>query len=176
MTNLSIRPARPDELGTVETLLRGASSWLASRGIDQWQYPPHRDRIMAALEQGVCFLAFEDEEPIATIQVDEFADPEFWTPDDDPNDALYVHRMAISREAAGGGIGGRLLDWAADRAAWQGKGWLRLDAWKDNEGLHRYYKGAGFTLLRIVNLPHRRSGALFQRVSRRVPHADKVTD
>ncbi|CAM5467543.1 putative N-acetyltransferase YesJ [Streptomyces pilosus] len=169
MTNLLIRPGRLDELHTVEALLRGASSWLASRGIDQWQYPPHRDRITVALEQGVCFLAFEDREPIATIQVDGFADPEFWTPDDDPDTALYVHRMAVSRKAAGGGVGARLLDWAADLAAAQGKRWLRLDAWKDNEGLHRYYEDAGFTLLRVVDLPHRRSGALFQRPSGRVP-------
>ncbi|MFD1658110.1 GNAT family N-acetyltransferase [Streptomyces caeni] len=161
MSDLHIRPGRPDELGVVEGLLSGASAWLASRGIDQWQYPPHRDRIMTALERGVCFLAFEDGEPIATMQVDDFADPEFWTPDDDPGAALYLHRMAVSRSAAGVGV--RLLDWAAERAAAQGKRWLRLDAWKDNEGLHRYYKAAGFTLVRIVDLPHRRSGALFQR-------------
>ncbi|MGY3202752.1 GNAT family N-acetyltransferase [Streptomyces sp. TE5632] len=163
MTDMFIRPGRPDELGAVETLLRGASSWLASRGIDQWQYPPHRDRIMAALEQGVCFIAFKDGQPIATIQVDDFADPEFWTPDDNPGEALYVHRMAVSRDSAGGGVGGRLLDWAVSRAASQGKRWLRLDAWKDNVGLHCYYENSGFTLIRIVNLPHRRSGALFQR-------------
>ncbi|MFF3872551.1 GNAT family N-acetyltransferase [Streptomyces sp. NPDC001978] len=168
MNDLHIRPGRPDELGTVEALLRGASAWLASRGIDQWQYPPHRDRIITALEQGVCFLAFENGEPIATVQVDDFADPEFWTPDDDPDAALYMHRMAVSRSAAGGGVGARILDWAADRAGAQGKPWLRLDAWKDNEGLHRYYKAADFTLVRIVDLPHRRSGALFQRATGRV--------
>ena len=169
MNDLHIRPGRPDELGTVEALLREASDWLASGGIDQWQYPPHRDRIMTALEQGVCFLAFEESEPVATLQVDNFADPEFWNPDDDTAAALYVHRMAVSRDTAGGGVGARMLDWAADRAAAQGKGWLRLDAWKDNEGLHRYYKAAGFTLVRIVDLPHRRSGALFQRATGRVP-------
>ncbi|MFF9406137.1 GNAT family N-acetyltransferase [Streptomyces anandii] len=163
MTDLLIRPGSPDELGTVEALLREASAWLASRGIDQWQYPPHRDRIMTALKQGVCFLAFADGEPVATLQVDDYADPEFWTPDDDPATALYVHRMAVSRRAAGGGVGDWLLTWATDRAAAQSKRWLRLDAWKDNEGLHRYYKAAGFTLIRIVDLPHRRSGALFQR-------------
>ncbi|MFF3166132.1 GNAT family N-acetyltransferase [Streptomyces sp. NPDC003273] len=167
MKDLLIRPGRVDELGSVEALLQGASAWLASRGIDQWQYPPHRDRIVTALERGVCFLAFEDGEPIATIQVDDFADPEFWGPEDDPGAALYVHRMAISRGAAGRGVGRELLDWATDRAAEQGKQWLRLDAWKDNEGLHRYYEGSGFTLLRIVDLPHRRSGALFQRASKR---------
>ncbi|MFC9145266.1 GNAT family N-acetyltransferase [Streptomyces bacillaris] len=163
MKDLQVRAGRPDELGVVEALLCEASTWLASRGIDQWQYPPHRDRITKALERGVCFLAFEDGTPIATIQVDSFADPEFWTPEDQPDAALYVHRMAVTRTASGTGIGSRLLDWASERASAQGKRWLRLDAWKDNNGLHRFYKGAGFTLLRIVDLPHRRSGALFQR-------------
>lgn len=168
MNDLLIRPGRLDELDIVEGLLREASAWLASRGIDQWQYPPHRDRITAALERGVCFLAFEDDRPIATIQVDDVADPEFWTPADDPEAALYVHRMAASRHIAGRDTGANLLEWAAERAATQGKPWLRLDAWKDNAGLHRYYERAGFTLLRIVDLPHRRSGALFQRPS--APH------
>ncbi|WP_405934629.1 GNAT family N-acetyltransferase [Streptomyces longwoodensis] len=165
MRDLTIRPGRPDELGAVEALLREASAWLASRGIDQWQYPPHRDRITAALERGVCFLALRGDEPVATIQLDDFADPEFWTPDDEPDAALYVHRMAVKRESAGTGVGGMLLDWASGRAAAQGKQWLRLDAWKDNQGLHRFYKSAGFTLLRVVDLPHRRSGALFQRAT-----------
>lgn len=165
MTNLRIRPGRPDEIHVVEALLSGASMWLASRGIDQWQYPPHRDRIAAALAQGVCFLGFEADEPVATIQVDDFADPEFWTPSDAPETALYVHRMAVRRDTAGRNVGAQLLDWAGSHAASQGKAWLRLDAWKDNLGLHRYYKSVGFTLVRIVDLPHRRSGALFQRPS-----------
>ncbi|MER6194238.1 GNAT family N-acetyltransferase [Streptomyces cyaneofuscatus] len=163
MKDLIVRAGRPDELDAVESLLREASAWLASRSIDQWQYPPHRDRITEALERGVCFLAFDDGMPIATIQVDDFADPEFWIPEDRPDAALYVHRMAVTRSASGAGIGGLLLDWASERASTQGKRLLRLDAWKDNQGLHRFYKGAGFTPLRIVDLPHRRSGALFQR-------------
>ncbi|MER7853483.1 GNAT family N-acetyltransferase [Streptomyces bacillaris] len=163
MKNLLVRPGRVDELDVVETLLREASAWLASRSIDQWQYPPHRDRITEALERGVCFLAFEGGTPIATIQVDDFADPDFWTPEDRPEAALYVHRMTVARSNSGAGVGGVLLDWASKRAAEKGKRWLRLDAWKDNQGLHQFYKDAGFNLLRIVDLPHRRSGALFQR-------------
>ncbi|MFF9579821.1 GNAT family N-acetyltransferase [Streptomyces rubiginosohelvolus] len=165
MKDLLVCAGRPDELGVVESLLREASTWLASRSIDQWQHPPHRDRITEALKQGVCFLAFEDGKPIATIQVDNFADPEFWTVEDLPDAALYVHRMAVTRTASSAGIGSMLLDRASERAAAQGKRWLRLDAWKDNEGLHGFYKDAGFTILRIADLPHRRSGALFQRLT-----------
>ncbi|MFH8402222.1 GNAT family N-acetyltransferase [Streptomyces anulatus] len=169
MKNLLVRAGRPDELDVMEALLREASAWLASRNIDQWQYPPHRDRITEALERGVCFLAFEDSKPIATIQVDNFAGPEFWAPEDRPDAALYVHHMAVTRAAAGTGVGSSLLDWASERAAARDKNWLRLDAWKDNQALHQFYKDAGFTLLRIVDLPHRRSGALFQRSARRAP-------
>lgn len=163
MSDLVIRAATADELSTVEALLCEASAWLASRGIDQWQYPPHRDRITAALRRGECFLALRDGEPIATVQVDTHADPEFWKAGDQPDSALYVHRMAVSRKAAGANVGEMLLDWASERAATAGKAWVRLDAWKDNPGLHRYYEGIGFQLVRIVDLPHRRSGALYQR-------------
>ncbi|MBM9505299.1 GNAT family N-acetyltransferase [Actinacidiphila acididurans] len=163
MTDVAIRPAQPGELRVVEDLLREASAWLASRGIDQWQFPPHRDRITQALRRGEVFLATTDGLPMATLQLDDHADPEFWTTEDKPGDALYVHRMAVSRKFAGSGVGGTLLNWALERAATAGKPWLRLDAWKDNHGLHRYYESQGFTLVRVIDLPHRGSGALFQR-------------
>ena len=163
MTNMQIRAAQSDELDTVEDLLREASAWLASRGIDQWQFPPHRDRITRALEAGEVFLVLVDDQPIATVQVDAHADAEFWTTEDEPGDALYVHRMAVTRRFAGSGVGAKILDWATQRAADAGKRWLRLDAWKDNPGLHRYYEGEGFTRVRVIDLPHRGSGALFQR-------------
>lgn len=58
-----------------------------------------------------------------------------------------------------------MLAWAARRATRAGKPLLRLDAWKSNPGLHRYYLSQGFQLVRVVDLPHRRSGALFERPS-----------
>lgn len=165
MSDLVIRPAAPTELGVVEELLTGASEWLASRGIDQWQYPPHRDRIQEALAKGTVYLVHQEPggEAVATLQLDGLADPEFWGPDDQPGQALYLHRMAVRRSAAGAGIGGQMLDWAAARAAQEGKQWLRLDAWKDNLGLHAYYEREGFRKVRTVDLEHRRSGALYER-------------
>ncbi|MGD3105466.1 GNAT family N-acetyltransferase [Streptomyces sp. YGL11-2] len=163
MSDPEIRAARPDERATVETLFTEASTWLAARGIDQWQYPPRRDLITAALRRGELFLALRHQRPVGMFQLDGFADPEFWGAADRPDSALYVHRMAVGRQAAGEGIGAVLLDWAAGRAAAAGKAYLRLDAWKDNPGLHRYYRSVGFVPVRVVDLPHRRSGALFQR-------------
>jgi GNAT superfamily N-acetyltransferase len=97
------------------------------------------------------------------ITVDDYADPEFWTPEDQPDRALYVHRMVVDRSASGKNVGERLIDWAENLAKASGKEWLRLDAWSTNAPLHAYYKEQGFSPVRVLNLSHRGSGALFQR-------------
>ncbi|MET9549241.1 GNAT family N-acetyltransferase [Streptomyces sp. NPDC006627] len=162
MNDLRIRPARPDEVDRVEELWVEASRWLASKGLDQWQYPPRRRRMAGAVEAGDCHLAFRGGRLVGTVTVEEHGDPEWWA-DDDPDAALYVHDLVVSRAAAGQSVGARLLDWAGRAAARREKPWLRLEAWKTNGLLHRYYLSQGFELLRIVDLPHRHSGALFQR-------------
>ncbi|MEV0189213.1 GNAT family N-acetyltransferase [Kitasatospora purpeofusca] len=163
MTGLEMRAATPDELPLVEELLTGAGAWLASLGSDQWQFPPRRERLLDSMSRGECFIAFRDGEPVGTLTLDEQADPEFWEADDEPETALYVHRMAIARAVAGQAVGAQMLDWAAACVAAAGRSRLRLDAWKTNAELHRYYQGQGFTLVRLADLPHRQSGALFER-------------
>jgi GNAT superfamily N-acetyltransferase len=100
---------------------------------------------------------------VGSITIDRFADPEFWSRNDAPEDALYLHRMIVDRQASGKNIGGTLIDWANGIAAREGKRWLRLDAWRTNARLHDYYRSQGFDLVRVVELSHRGSGALFQR-------------
>lgn len=160
---LLLRRAVPGDLDVVVALVEHAARWLGQRGLDQWQYPPRVARIAHGVDAGEVYLLEEDDQPIATITVDEHADPEFWTPADQPDTALYVHRMVVTRNAAGRGIGAALLDWASQRAQHSGKTWLRLDAWRTNTGLHAYYRSRGFQPIRTVTLPHRGSGALFQR-------------
>lgn len=162
MTHL-IRRAHPDEVATVAGMWTEAGQWLAARGSDQWQYPARTERIAASIAAGECWLVEHDGRPVATITLDGHADPEFWQPADDPASALYVHRMVVLRSAAGAGLGSALLDWAGARVQAAGRAWLRLDAWRTNQRLRRYYEDEGFGLVRVVKLPHRRSGALYQR-------------
>lgn len=165
MEEVRVRAARSDEADTVVRLWEEVSAWLAAQGIDQWQYPPRRNAIEAniAAHDECWIIEGGRNRTIGTITVDKRADPEFWTSDDSPDDALYVHRMIVRRNVAGGEIGSAVLDWASQRAAAAGKAWLRLDAWRSNPRLLRYYADHGFKLVRTVELSHRRSGALFQR-------------
>lgn len=156
-----LRRATPADQPTVEQLWRGASVWLAGQGSDQWQYPPRSGRIATTIVAGTCRVVEHAGAPVATITLDHYADPEFWRPADDPDCALYVHRMIVAER--GTGLGSSLLDWAGAQAEAAGRLYVRLDAWKRNAALHTYYRDQGFAHVRTVDLPHRGSGALFQR-------------
>ncbi|MFD0479356.1 GNAT family N-acetyltransferase [Nonomuraea thailandensis] len=66
---------------------------------------------------------------------------------------------------SGSGLGDALLDWACAAAFSAGLPWVRLDCAKANPRLQGYYRDRGFRHVRTVDLPHRSSGALFQRPS-----------
>ncbi|MDG4794590.1 GNAT family N-acetyltransferase [Micromonospora sp. WMMD1082] len=167
-----MRVAEASDFAAVARLQSDVVRWLATRGLDQWQSVESNDRqtpermqkrIADAIGRGECFVLTDDSRIVATVIIDELADPEFWQDEDDPGDALYVHRMIVSRNYAGRGIGENLVDFALRLARKRGKKWLRLDAWRTNPALHEYYRQLGFDHVRTVSLPHRGSGALFQR-------------
>jgi GNAT superfamily N-acetyltransferase len=164
---LTTRRAEPADLAAVEGLRQEAADWLAGKGLDQWQ--PGQPRIgsvartLEAIERGECYLTYDGDELVGTITIDDRPDAEFWTEAERAEPAVYLHRMVIARRYAGRDLGVVLLDLAENVASRAGASWLRLDAWKTNTALHRYYMDQGFEHVRTVDLPHRGSGALFQR-------------
>lgn len=165
MTNVvTIRRAGPDDVETVAWLWNEAAQWLKERGLDQWQYPVRTHAIEAAVSAGNCWLVHNNTgQPIATVTLDDDADPRLWKPYEDPDQAFYVHRLVVRQTARQHELGSAVLDWASQRAKSAHKRWLRLDAWTSNRDLHQYYLGRGFTHVRTVAAPDIVSGALFQR-------------
>jgi GNAT superfamily N-acetyltransferase len=164
----TVAAARPVDEAAIRALQEEAIAWLRSRGTDQWQNlrPTRRGtgRSLAdAISRGEVYLIRDAVGLIGTVTVDDYADPEFWTPDDDPSDAVYIHRMVVARRASGQDVGGQMIAWALDRTRALGRTWLRLDAWRTNASLHAYYLQHGFELVRTVDVTHRGSGTLFQR-------------
>ncbi|MGW2507852.1 GNAT family N-acetyltransferase [Streptomyces scopuliridis] len=160
---VTIRPADLSEVEAIASMWRETSKWLHSKEVDQWQYPADEEKITRDVTSGTAYVVTGAGKYLGTITVDENADPEFWAKKDLPTEAIYGHRIIILPHARGKSVGATVLDWASRKAEKAGKRWLRVDAWKTNTELARYYEGQGFEHVRTVDLPHRRSGALFQR-------------
>jgi GNAT superfamily N-acetyltransferase len=166
MTNsVSIRRAvDEDDVQAVAKLWIMSARWIASRGLDQWQYPVRVESILSDLQDRILWVVQDGDRPVGTITVDNVAEPQYWFPSDDPADALYVHRMVTDESVKGRRLGVALLDWVARSATAQNLSWVRLDAWRTNILLHKYYQSVGFDLVRVVVDPSG-SGACFQRNS-----------
>ncbi|WP_214106370.1 GNAT family N-acetyltransferase [Acrocarpospora catenulata] len=165
-TELTLRRATLGDLSDVLSLLARTAGWLHTLGVRQWPaagFPA--ERIAPLIDEGVLYVIDGDHAPAGVMALDDNADPEFWTPADRPESAMYVHKLAVDRAYSGQGVGEALLDWAGLRALAAGCRYLRLDCSKDNTRLQRYYLGQCFRHVRTVDLPHRASGALFERAA-----------
>jgi GNAT superfamily N-acetyltransferase len=132
---VQVRRARPDEIEVVLAVLADASAWLRRRGVEQWPDRFPTDWVMPAIEAGETWLAEIDGQIVGCLVV-QWDDSLFWP--GYPSDAGYLHRLAASRH--GGGLGARLLLWAEDHAAAEGKTYLRLDCVASNASLRAYYE------------------------------------
>jgi hypothetical protein len=103
--------------------------------------------------------------PVATITIDTTADPELWHHSNDPDNALYVHRITgwsspATRPAKGSAP--RCSTSPAGKPPRPDEPGSGSNAWATNTKLHDYYRSQGFTHLRTTYYAHRGSGALFQ--------------
>jgi GNAT superfamily N-acetyltransferase len=142
---LEIVLAQPDDLGRYLDLLEQLASWLQRRGIQQW--PPGNFRLSAdyyaeSIRHDEVYLAFVAKELVGAIRL-MLREPIVW-PEIVEDDAIYVYNLAVRRAWASRGLGGRLLEWASNRAESLGRTYVRLDCMADNDFLRHYYRQAGF--------------------------------
>ena len=116
------------------------------------------------------WLLRDDGAAIATLTLTSEGDPDFWTPEELSQPALYLGKMASAVSRSGEGLGSLMLAWAHDRATHSGFDSLRWDVWRTNEKLQDYYRSVGGQYIRTVHAAHRWSGALFAIPARRIPH------
>ncbi len=142
---VTIRSATvPAELEAASSILVEVAGWLAARGMPLWE-PAHltTERLESSLGHGELFLAYGgDGAAVGTFLLQE-ADELFW-PGDPPGEALYLHKLAVRRAAAGTGVAAAMLRWACEEAARRGRLFLRLDCDADRPALCSSYESAGF--------------------------------
>lgn len=166
---MKITAATPEDLARLLAFREEAASWLSALGTDQWSRPYPADRLLATIEAGTVFMLRDDEFTAGTITLTNEAEPGLWSDAELSEASMFINKLTVAREYAGRNVGGKLIDWAGDRAYRAGAKWLRLDAWTTNDALQRYYLRQGFTHVRTVREGHavnggpRVSGWLAQR-------------
>ena len=130
--------AAPGQLDDVLTVLDEAAAWLRRREVVQWPSRFEPSWVQGAVRRGEVWLVRVGGTISATVTLD-LAD-RAW--DGVPGSALYVHRMAVRRQAAG--LGAVILAWAAGVARERDLEALRLDCVASNGRLRAYYEAAGF--------------------------------
>jgi GNAT superfamily N-acetyltransferase len=173
---VKIVPAQPHDVSKLLAFREEAAAWLSRLGSDQWQRPYPADKLLATIEAGTVFMLWDGDATAATITLTSEAEPGLWTEQELTEPSLFINKLTVARTHAGQHLGGRLLDWAGDRAYQAGAKWLRLDAWTTNTALQAYYLNLGFEHVRTVlageavNGGPRVSGWLAQRPTRPTDH------
>ncbi|WP_330245249.1 GNAT family N-acetyltransferase [Streptomyces sp. NBC_00562] len=173
---MKITFASPDDVAKLLAFREEAAAWLTRLGSDQWQRPYPADRLLATIESGSVFMVMDGDVTAATITLTPEVEEGLWTEQELTEPSSFVTKLTVARTHAGQNLGGRLLDWAGDRAYRNGAEWLRLDAWTTNEALQRYYLRQRFQHVRTVreggavNGGPRVSGWLAQRPTAPADH------
>jgi GNAT superfamily N-acetyltransferase len=145
-----ITPAQPSDVSKLLAFRSEAAAWLSRRGTDQWQRPYPADKLLDTVEDGTVFMVRDGAATVATITLALGVESGLWTERELSEPSMFISKLSVVRTHAGQNVGGRLLDWAGDRAHRAGATWLRLDAWTTNEDLQAYYLRQGFAHVRTV--------------------------
>lgn len=162
------RRAVPRDHETVRSLHEAAPQWLEGKSTDQWAAPwPDENglnkRIQGAIQAGQTWIAWDGARPAAILTADP-NDHGIWSARQRNEPAVYIRRLVVSREYAGHGLGGQLLDWAGLRASREyGARFMRVDVWTTNTELHDYYRRQGFKYWGLSPEPEYPSAVLFQK-------------
>ncbi len=139
-----IKKVNKNNINEVSRILTKAAKWLISEDMKNWD--PSRFTVGKMLKHNnldELFLCYVGDEAAGCLKLQE-RDEKFW-PDDEPGDALYVHRLAVRRKYAGHGISVFMLNWAKEQARIRECRHIKLDCLSDREKLCKFYVGQGFT-------------------------------
>lgn len=140
--------ATSKEADQIVHLLKDVAKWLKEKEIDQWGFLAgggEDDEIRQAISNKDTFIVKRDSKIVATFTLYETQsswDKHTWGHVND--EAVYLHRLAVSRSNMGSGLGKEVLQWLEQYLKKEGKNTLRLDCVEKNNKLNDFYRSNGF--------------------------------
>ena len=146
---VTCRPACPDDLEGILSIVQEARESLRKLGVDQWQGPyPAEEDLARDIAKGECFAVLHGEELAAFFVLSQEEEPSYaeirdgkWS-DDEPYCTL--HRAAVAEKYRGTGIAGKLVHFAEEQTLLMGRRRLRTDTHRKNKPMQKLLRDSGF--------------------------------
>ncbi len=152
-----VRKTTTEDLGRVLKIIEYARAYFKEAGIPQWQgeYPSREiiERDIAAGESYVCEI---DSRVCAFCAIVGGAEPDYariyegeWK---NSNEYISLHRVAVSPECKGRGVGAAFVSKAVEIAHMCGIHDIKCDTHRDNGSMRRMLEKNGFEYCGIIHL------------------------
>jgi GNAT superfamily N-acetyltransferase len=141
--NIVIARAGMEAVPETDALIREAADWLMAKGEPLWGPNETSYEELARVARAGELVTGRVNGELAACMYLHNEDPLFW-PHVAPDEAFYVHRLAVARKHAGRGYAQAMLQWAEGEVRATGRLYLRLDC-EPRAKLLALYRGAGFT-------------------------------
>ena len=163
-----IRKANKSDLGNIMLMYNSCVNGMLKNGIDQWDSSyPNVDVILADLKARTYFVAEENGEIIGGINIDQNQDDTYLALDweDERNQFLVVHRLAVKVEFWNDGIGKSLMLFTENLVTEKGLNSIRLDTYSGNPKAMEFYRRLGYRELGTIDLkPNKDKYHCFEKI------------
>ena len=160
----TMRPATEADTPGVASVIAARCDCMEQRGLESWR--ESIDDLAGQAGAGFMWVLEGEDRIIGCTTVTEHAPPKDWTPEEAAEESLYLFSTCTHPDYREHKPGTLIDLWAVDRAARQGRQWVRQGCFFPE--LAKYYQGQGFTLVKEVD---RTSGHLYL-LARRAEHLD----
>jgi ribosomal protein S18 acetylase RimI-like enzyme len=162
MESLIFNEANETDIPILSDILRDATERKVGYGDNVWGSDGWTDEeISDAMDKSTMYIVRKDDDIVGTISV-QMEDEQMWG--QQPEDAVYLHRLAVTGNYHGQGLGEAMIAWAATQATKEGRRVLRLDCEESNTQLRAYYEKLGFIQVGRKYIPEWNYwGALYEK-------------
>ena len=143
------------DFGRAVEVLREVAEWLEANGKNpsEWWRPENMNRefMLGRAEPEEFYVALVRGKPAGAMILQDNERNQSWEDVDkgEKKLALYVHWLAVSRQFAGIGLPGIMLDFAQKEAQKRGFQFLRLDTSAEKKKLRKVYDDLKFSLMGV---------------------------
>ena len=148
MNNITIRQAQESDIPVLESILLDTVSWLNEMGQPLWGANEVKwDALTKNYQIGDFYIAYVNGVPSGCMALVDY-DPFFW-PDVKKGEALFIHKLAVTKTARKSGAADALMGFFKEQGAKRGVKTLRLDTHALRPKLRAFYERHRFVFIEV---------------------------